>query len=437
MGAHRLNRLSAATVKHSKGPCYLPDGGGLYLRVSKTETKSWVQTFTLCGKSREMGLGPYPEVTLEQARVQADANRQLLRGGIDPIAQRDAAKAARRLVVAKAMTFKEAAEAYIKSHSDGWKNAKHAAQWTSTLEQYAYPLIGELDVKDVETGLVIKVLDPIWKSKTETANRVRSRLELILSWATTHGLRTGENPARWRGHIQNLLPKPSKISKVEHHPALDMDDVQGFLTAVGNVNGMGARALEFAILTATRSGEVRGATWGEVDLEKEAWLIPAARMKANVDHRVPLSMQAMDILRGRIREIEIVDGKFDPAKDEVVFKARSGGTLSDMTLTSVIRRLNDGKDPMPWIDPKSGEQAVPHGFRSTFRDWASERTSYPREVAEQALAHKVSNQVEAAYLRGDLFTKRRKLMEQWGTFATSPAKQDVRVVGINEKRAAS
>jgi integrase len=290
------------------------------------------------------------------------------------------------------VTFKWCAEQYIEAHRAGWKNAKHAAQWEATLDRYAYPKIGELMVHQVELPHILAILRPIWETKTETASRLRGRIESVLNWATVSKYRTGENPARWKGHLDNLLARPSKVAKVEHHAALPFQKVGAFMARLRNQEGMGAQALQFAILTAARSGEVRGAQWAEIDLHAAVWTIPASRMKAEKEHRVPLSPQAVELLRAQPRG----------TGDALVFPAPRGGMLSDMTLSAVLRRM--------------GEAVTAHGFRSSFRDWAGETSGYAREVIEHALAHKLKDKAEASYARGTLFDKRRRLMNDWGAY---------------------
>jgi integrase len=339
-----------------------------------------------------MGLGGFPEVPLAAAKTAAREAREMIRKGIDPIEARKAAQSALKAASARMMTFKEAAEAYIAAHEDGWKNEKHRQQWANTLSTYAHPKIGALSVADIDLPHILEILEPVWKTKTETAKRLRGRIEVVLDWATTRGYRQGLNPARWRGHLDKLLARPSRIAKPVHHDALPISDIGQFMVRLRNAEGMGAKALEFAILCAARSGEVRGATWSEIDLKAKVWTVSAERMKAGREHRVPLSQAAIDLLEGLPRM----------AGTDLIFPAPRGGALSDMTLSAVLRRM---KVP-----------AVPHGFRSTFRDWVSERTSYPGEMAEMALAHTISNKVEAAYRRGDLFDKRRRLMDDWAAF---------------------
>lgn len=364
---------------------------GLALQV-KQGSRSWVLRAMVGGKRRDMGLGAYPDVTLAKAREKAREAREQIRGGVDPIAQQQQARRALQVAAAGALTFNQCAEKYIAAHRAGWKNAKHAQQWKNTLEQHAYPVLGGLQVRDVGLTHVMAVLEPLWTTTNETASRLRGRIELVLDWAAARGMREGLNPARWRGHLDKLLPKPSKVSKATHHPALPVGEVGAFMVRLRAAEGMGARALEFAILTAARSGEVRLSTWGEFDLVSAVWTVPAERMKAGKEHRVPLSVAALKLLAS------LPQGK----PEDLVFKAQRGGPLSDMTLSAVLRRM--------------GEKAVPHGFRSTFRDWAAERTNYPREAAEMALAHTIGDKVEAAYRRGDLFEKRRVMMEDWAGF---------------------
>lgn len=365
---------------------------GLALQVLPSGGRTWILRATIGNRRREMGLGGFPDVTLARAREAAREARDAIRRGIDPIeAGRDARRALKEKPLAS-MTFRSAAEAYIASHEASWKNAKHRSQWTATLDLYAYPVLGEMDVARIELPQILQVLEPIWTTKTETAKRLRGRLEMILDWATAREFRTGPNPARWRGHLDKLLAKPSKVRRIVHHRALPVDEMPAFMRRLRAAEGAGARGLEFAILTAARSGEVRGATWSEIDLRQRLWTIDGARMKAGREHRVPLSDSAAKVLAALPKGIA----------GEPVFVASLGGRLSDMTLAAVLRRLK--------------VNAVPHGFRSTFRDWAAERTTYPNEVAEMALAHAVGNKVEAAYRRGDLFEKRISMMRDWADF---------------------
>ena len=389
--ARKIELLTALAVSRKTKPGLYRDGGNLYLHITKAGVKSWVFRFMLRGTAREMGLGPLHTVTLADARAKAAEARKLLLEGVDPIDARNATRIAANVVAAKSFTFDHCAEAYIASHRAGWRNAKHADQWQNTLKCYASPTFGALPVQAVDTALVMKALESIWTKKPETATRVRGRIEAILDWATVRGFRAGENPARWKGHLDKLLPKRSKVATVEHHPALPYDQMGAFMADLRNEQGVGARALEFTILTAARTGEVIGAQWGEIDLEAAVWTVPPNRMKASKEHRVPLSPRAM----------ELVNELRKTWQSEYVFPGgRRGKPLSNMALLATLKRM-------------ARSDLTAHGFRSTFRDWAAEQTNYPREVAEMALAHTVGDKVEAAYRRGDLFEKRRRLMDEW------------------------
>ena len=407
--------LGALAVSRLTAPGFYFVGGvpGLALQVLPTGARTWVLRVMVAGKRRDMGLGGYSRSGMNVARAREAAleARKKVAQGIDPINERRAAKGALLAARAKAMTFKTAAFAYIADHEAGWKNAKHRQQWESTLTTHAFGKIGDLLVQDVELPHVRLVLDPIWRTKTETASRVRQRIELVLGWATANGYREGLNPARWKGHLSNLLPRPSKVTQVVHHKALPVADMGAFMRRLRAADGMGARAMEFAIMTAARSGEVRGALWDELDLESKIWTVPGERMKAGKEHRVPLSAAAVKMLNALPR----INGA------SLVFAAPRGGQLSDMTLTAALRRLE-----VP---------AVPHGFRSTFRDWAGERTNYPREVVEMALAHAIGNQVEQAYARGDLFEKRRHLMNDWARYCGSIAEVSATVIVLTKHAA--
>jgi integrase len=397
-GRRRGNRLSAQTVRHATTRGLYADGWGLYLLVGRNGTKSWVYRYRQDGRLRDMGLGPLRLISLAQAREAAQVWRKLRHDGGDPIAARRAGKVKKRLEAARAISFRQCAERYIAAHRAGWKNAKHAAQWPSTLATYAYPIIGELAVQAVDVALIMQVLEPIWQQKPETASRVRQRIEAVLDWARVRGFRQGENPSRWRGHLENLLPAPSKIRRVEHYAALPYDKSSAFMALLREQQGVAARALELAILTAARTGEVIGANWDEFDLAGSMWTVPAVRMKKTQrDHRVPLSAPAMALLTA-LHETRTSD---------VVFTgARRGEPISDMAMLMLVRRMGHG-------------ELTVHGFRSTFRDWAAECTNFPREIAEMTLAHVVSNKVEAAYRRGDLLAKRRQLMEAWGRYCSA------------------
>ena len=400
--AKELGPLAAGRLT-DPGLHFVGGVAGLALQVLPSGGRTWVLRATMGGKRRDMGLGGFPDVTLADARAAAREARKLIKAGVDPIDEAKAAVSAQRASRAKALTFKQAALAYIAAHEGGWRNAKHGQQWRNTLESYAYPVVGSLLVRDVDLTHVMAILEPIWAAKTETASRLRGRIEQVLDWATARGYRDGLNPARWRGHLDKLLARPSKVARVEHRAALPASEVGAFMSRLREVKGMGARALEFAILTAARSGEVRGARWSEIDLDAAVWTVPGNRMKAGKEHRAPLSAPALGLLNALPRM----------ADSDLVFPAPRGGELSDMTLSAVLRRM---KVP-----------AVPHGFRSTFRDWASEQTNYPRDAAEMALAHTIGDKVEAAYRRGDLFEKRRLMMADWAKFVARPEPQSNKV----------
>ena len=374
--------LSVRKVQTAK-PGRHSDGRGLMLLVKASGARSWVLRYQLKGRRRDMGLGPYPEVTLAEARRKALEARHLLVDGVDPLT----------IEPQRTLTFRQAANDLIENKRAGWRNAKHAAQWSSTIETYANPVLGDVEIAAIETEHVLSVLQPIWRAKPETASRLRQRIEAVLDFATSKGLRDGSNPARWRGHLQNVLPKPSSVRRVQHHPALDWREMPEFVVALARRNGISARALQFLILTAARSGEMRGMRWGEIDLKARIWTVPPTRMKAAKEHRVPLTDGAVALL-GTPR-----------TPDALVFPSPSNPDrpLSDMTLAAVLKKM-------------ARTDITVHGFRSTFRDWAGETTNFPREVIEAALAHRLKDKAEAAYARGDLFTKRRALMEAWLAF---------------------
>lgn len=392
-----VNKLSAQKIEALSKPGLYADGLGLYLQVSITGTKSWLFRFMRDGRSRKMGLGAYHTVSLKLARQKALDCRLKLDAGLDPIEDRNGTRQAQKLDAAKAISFQECAEKYIAAHRGSWKNAKHAEQWPATLTAYVYPVIGELPVAAVDVGLVLKILEPIWTEKTETASRVRGRIETVLDWAAARKYREGENPARWRGHLDKLLPARSKVAKVRHHPALPYVEAGAFLSALRPMEGVSPLALEFAILTATRTNETISATWGEIDLASKMWIIPPERMKAGKEHRVPLSSRALEILESLPR---------DTASRFVFIGDKKGKPLSNMALLMALRRMGRA-------------DLTVHGFRSTFRDWAAEQTAYPNELVEMALAHIVSDKTEAAYRRGDMLEKRRRLMEDWSTFCNA------------------
>lgn len=403
----RIHKLTAREVS-SAGIGKHGDGGGLWLRVRNNGSRAWVFRYTRNGRAREMGLGPVEDVSLKMARKKARDSRLLVREGKDPIS-------VRRLAVRSDIpTFKEAADRYARAHAAKWTNEHHRKVWRRQIEIHAEPKIGNFPVDEIEIHDVLRVLEPIWNDMNETASRVRGRIEKILDWATVQKFRGGRNPARWRGNLDALLPSPNEVQNVEHYKALSWSEVPAFMVKLRAREGIGARALEFTILTAARSGEVRGATWDEIDLERRVWAVPAKRMKAGREHRVPLSDPAVELLK-ELRQIE---------GNRIVFPSpRNGTMISDMTMTKVLRDM--------------GVHAVPHGFRSSFRDWCAESTAYATEVAEMALAHAIPSAVEAAYRRGDLFEKRRKMMNDWGAFIDrEPVKsgEKSRVVAIREVR---
>jgi integrase len=376
------------------------DGDGLWLRVVTKERRSWLFRYQRRGKAREMGLGGFPDVSLAEARDRAQAARKQLANDIDPIDHREAERQAEAAEQAHATTFAEAAKAYIAANESGWRSNKSAQQWRNSLAAYAEPVLGEMACSAIETADVLKVLQPIWAKKPETATRVRRRIETVLSFAKVRGWRSGENPAAWRGHLQNSLPARSKVAPVVHYAALDWREAAAFMTELQARDGMGARALAFVILTAARSGEVRGARWDEINFDRTEWIIPAERMKAGQPHRVPLSEPALALLR---EQAKLKDGS-----GLVFLGQRKDTPMSDMTLTAVLRRMGRG-------------DLTAHGFRSTFRDWAAEATGHPNHVVEQALAHTIGSAVEAAYRRGDLFAKRVVLMNDWASYLEQPA----------------
>ncbi len=403
----RLTARQVMTAKPEDGRrvAMLADGGNLYLQatIGKNDTvrRSWVFRYELDGRRHDLGLGSLDTLNLAEAREKARGLRQQLVDGVDPFtAKRQAKKErlARLAAEARAMTFRQCAEECIKSHADGWKNAKHAAQWRSTLETYAYPVLGDLAVDDIATAHVVRALQPIWKEKPETASRVRGRIEKVLGWATVRGFRSGDNPARWRGHLQELFAAKSKIRPVNHHAALPYTDVPAFMADLRTRNSLSARALEFTVLAAVRTGETVGAMWDETDFAAKTWTIPAARMKAGKEHRVPLSDRAVAILASIPRE------------GDHIFP------LSNMAMLELLRGMRPG--------------TTVHGFRSSFRDWAAERTSYPNHVAEAALAHTIGDKVEKAYRRGDLFEKRRRLMADWAQWCSRPVPSGATVTAL-------
>ncbi|MER9135139.1 integrase arm-type DNA-binding domain-containing protein [Mesorhizobium sp. M0830] len=412
MGSHTLNALTVKKIEASKAK-KLRDGGGLWL-VTKGKGRYWIFDYRFGAKRREMGLGPLHTVGLADARQKAEAARALLRRGVDPVEHRHGIEAIEAANVASAAkTFGTYADDYIDAavKAGRWRGAKTEAGWRNTLENHAAPLRSKA-LADVGVQDVLSVLRPLWGTKQETAEKLRERIERVLDSAKVEGLRSGENPASWRGNLEHVLHKPDVLTNGGNHPALPYKHMAAFMKKLRGVDGMGARALEFTILTAARSGEVRGATWEEIDFDAAMWVIPAKKMKAGKAHRVPLSEAAVKILKATPR----FDG------NELVFPAVRGGELSDMTLAAAIKRMNGAERKAGregWVDPKQldgdgkPKVATAHGFRSTFRDWAKEISDHPRELAEMALAHAVGDAVERAYARGDALEKRRTLMQDW------------------------
>jgi integrase len=414
--ARKLERLGALQVKRQTEPGYYADGGGLYLQVSATGSKSWIMRYTLGGKPREMGLGSYVTFTLAEARQRATAQRKLLADGIDPLAARRDELLTKRMADANHITFDKAAAAYIEANSPGWRNAKHGNQWTNTLATYASPVIGKLPVSAITTAHVLRILSPIWATKTETAVRLRGRIEKVLDWAKVQGYRAGDNPAAWKGHLSEVLPRPSKVADAGHHAALPAAEVGEFMQALRAAPGAGARAMDLIILTATRTSEVLNARWEEFDLDAALWTIPKERMKGFREHRVPLSEAALAVLEKARAESGSSEYVF-PGKKEI-FPGKKGA-LSNMACLVTLKRMGRA-------------DLTVHGFRSTFRDWVSESTAYPRDVAEMALAHAIEDKSEAAYRRGDLLEKRRALMADWAAFCDRPIVSGD-VVAINRR----
>jgi integrase len=391
-------------------------GRGLYLQVTEGGA-SWLLRYERGGRERWLGLGSLADFSLKEARARAKQNRQLLADGIDPLEQKKADKAARALAAAKAISFKEAAHAYFDQHEKKWRNAKHRKQFLATLQEYAFPKIGTHPVADIDTGAVLRVLEqkhkdypdqPLWEAIPETASRVRGRIETVLDWATTRGYRKGDNPARWTGHLDNVLPARGSIQKVAHHPAVAYAVLPDFMAALRERKSVSARALEFLILCAARTGAVIGATRDEIDFEQKIWSVPPARAESKISgdepRRIPLCDRAIEILKALPHE----QGNL-----YLFIGGLAGCGLSNMAMSELMK-------DMAFASTTPGRLAVPHGFRSTFKDWVSETTSYPSFVSEAALWHAVADKVEAAYRRGDLFNKRRKLMADWAKYCAAP-----------------
>lgn len=428
-------KLTAALLNSGLAPGRYHDGGnlGLFLRVEANGAKFWVQRISVKGKLTssgtqariEMGLGSYPLVSLADARARATINKSMAMQGGDPL---EAKRKAR-----DALTFTQAVDQYLTAKLGEFRSDKHRKQWRATLDTYAAPILGPMLLPSIEARHVLRVLQPIWTEKTETASRLRGRIEAVLSWGTVAGHRTGDNPARWKGNLAELLPKPGKVADAGNHPALALSDLPRWWRELENREGMAARALQFALMCCTRSGEVRGMTWAEVDLgdapgatratsatQGAIWTVPASRMKADREHRVPLTAEAVALLQALPR----VKGT------DLVFFAPQGGMLSDMSLSAVMRRMQASElkrlaeadkaagiespnGPRGFVDARSGRAAVPHGLRSTFRDWAAEQ-GIDRDLAEMTLAHVVGSEVERAYRRTDMIERRRALLQAWG-----------------------
>ena len=394
MGSARMmNRFAARKAETLTKIGRHCDGGGLYLQVGANGNRSWLFRYQLDGRTRDMGLGAFPDTSLALARKRAAEARLLTHCGLDPLKERQRERDAKRLEEARTITFEQCAREFIDAKRASWRNAKHVKQWERTLETYAFPLMGKLPVQAVDMDLVLGVLKPIWKTKTETAVRVRERIEAVLDAAKARRARDGENPARWRGLLEHMLPKPSSVQKVKHHKALPYTEIGAFMAELRKLEDGSARALEFTILTATRTSEALGAQWSEIDLLAGVWTIPANRIKAGKEHRVPLSVPVLRML-GTLHKHRIDNNVFPGWKN--------GKSLSNMAMLKLLERM--------------GRDVTTHGFRSTFRDWAAEQTRYPREVAEMALAHALESKVEAAYRRGDLFEKRAGLMAAWANY---------------------
>jgi integrase len=404
----KIHRLSALAVAKATKPGLYADGAGLCLRVGRSGAKHWVLRYMLHGTAREMGLGGFRKVSLADARQKAAEAQRLLADRVDPLVVKAERLVAAKLQAARGVTFDNAAAGYLQAHQGSWKNGKHCQQWRNTLATLVSPVFGSLPVSEINTALVLKALEPIWTKVPETASRLRGRIEQILDWAKARGYRAGENPARWRGHLDKLLPARSKILKTKPHAAMPYAEIPEFIAKLRKRDGAAARALEFAVLTAARSGEVLNARWGEFDLNGAIWTVPAERMKAGKEYRVPLSPRALKIIKDMAHH---QNSKF-------VFCNQPDGSLSEKALYKTLRRMKV-------------ESATPHGFRSAFRDWAAERTNFQNHVVEMALAHTIGDKVEAAYRRGDLFDKRRRLMQQWATFCTTaPTRRESNVTAL-------
>jgi integrase len=406
---HRLTARQIAATRPAPGErVLLADGGNLLCQIAagkQSVNRSWIFRYELDGKRHDLGLGSLNDLDLAEARAKARSLRQQLLDGVDPWTVRQQQRTDRLAALAeraRAMTFRQAATACIESHADGWRNAEHHRQWITSLERFAFPILGDLPVEEIATPHIVKTLEPIWKTIPETASRVRGRIERVLAWAQVRGFRSGDNPARWRGHLAELFPAVGKIAKPKHHSSLPFTDVPELMLELAAIDHIAARALEFTILTAARAGEVLGATWDEIDTVAKTWTVPARRMKAHKEHRIPLSERALALLATL------------PRSDKRIFP------IGEIAMLFLLKKLR------PTV--------TVHGFRSSFRDWASERTSYPPHVAEQALAHSIGSKVERAYHRSDLFEKRRRLMADWALWCSRPVPAGATVTAIGVGR---
>jgi integrase len=409
MAQRQSDRLVPRMIGTLKEPGMYPDGHGLYLLIGPNGARSWIFRYKFHKRRHEMGLGGFPLVSLAEAREVAKAYRRQLHDGFNPLEQRRAQKQAAKLEAAKRMTFKQCAETYVAETSPAWKNWKHAAQWSSTLEAYAYPVFGDLPVQAIDTALIVTALRTIWQAKPETASRLRGRIERILDYARVSGYRAGENPARWRGHLDKLLQHRSKLRRTKHHAALPYGEIAGFMRCLQEQDSAAAGALQFTILTASRTSEVRGACFDEVDFAAKEWAIPGPRIKSGKPHRVPLSRQALRIIETMQK---VSSGPY------IFPGAGQSGAMGAMAMLQLLKRM--GRSDL-----------TVHGFRSTFRDWVAEQTPFPSFVAEAALAHAVADKVEAAYRRGELIKKRRELMDAWASYCYPEGHGDA----VNWKRA--
>jgi integrase len=389
----KLSPAKVAVLVKAKKPGLHGDGAGLALRIGANGAASWVLRYMRQGKAHEMGLGPQHTFSLAEARERARRHRQELHDGIYPLASRAAAKGKAK----PAVTFRQVADMYVTAHAPAWRSETHRHQWRQTLDEYVLPKLGDKGVAEIDTGAVMEVIEPLWHAKPETASRVRGRIESVLDYATAREWRQGDNPARWRGHLANLLPARGKVRAVEHHAALDWRQIGSFMEALRERKGIAARAVELVVLTACRSGEARGARWGEIDEQGRTWIIPPTRTKTAKEHRIPLTDAAVAVLNEM--------AKLRTGTDDLIFPgAKAGEPLSDVALSKIAKTC------------APGAEITLHGMRSAFRDWAGETTSFPREVIEMALAHRLGDQAEQAYARGDLFNKRRRLMDAWADF---------------------